>query len=361
MPYLEAQQFVMARPLFRAFDAYHLCVMAVLAGAAPGKVWVDDVAAPRVGFISGAEGCYLAGDPTYRPAYAELRGVIPHFAYLICEPAEWEAVLVGATPGEVWTNAAALRHERQHYVLRPADTPGWQLMDWRSRVKEGMRVAPVDAALIAQDSLVNHEDVMEWVDGWHSREDFLEHGLGSCVIVDHTIAAWSLTDCALGSRCEIGIMTDAAFRRRGLGSLAVAATIEACLARGLREIGWQCLRSNAGSVAIARRMGFQLERDYLAFSAWLPAENPGDVRPAEFEEWARHYERADKVQPGWNFLAAQAWASAGRVEQALACLWRLQETGWKGQRGWFEDSWHLDSIRSLPEYTALEAALVEEG
>ncbi len=33
-----------------------------------------------------------------------------------------------------------------------------------------------------------------------------------------------------------------------------------------REIGWHCASSNAGSIATARKVGFEKERDYVAYS-----------------------------------------------------------------------------------------------
>jgi RimJ/RimL family protein N-acetyltransferase len=349
MPYLDPNQYKIAAPFFESFNQFHLCVQAVLAGTAPGQVWVNDVAQPRVAFVSGQEGCYLGGDPLWQEAYTDLREVIPLYAYLLFDPPGWENVL-----GKVWNNIAARRHTRHHYFFSQTTAPAR-----RNHLPAGMQMLPVDTAFFGMDALKNHAQVMEWVDSWHSRDDFLAHGAGSCLAHGDTIASWSLMDMALGDRCEIGVITDLAYRRQGLGSLVVSATIEACLERGFREIGWQCLSSNAGSIAVALRTGFVKERDYLAFSNWLPAENPGDLPHTEYEDWALHYERASQQEPGWAFLAAQAWAQADCPSKALASLQMLQTSGWKGQPEWFEGNWRLDSLRSLPEFQALVASIVE--
>jgi RimJ/RimL family protein N-acetyltransferase len=349
MPYLSSNQYSLAQPFFETFDRFHLCVQAVLKGTAPGQVWVDDIEQPRAAFVSGQEGCYLGGDPGYQGAFADLREVIPQYAYLLVDPPGWEGVL-----GRVWRNIAARRHARQHFVFRQETAPAW-----RSRLPDGMQVVPVDAAFFSLDTLENHDAVMDWVDGWHSREYFLAHGIGTCLVDGDKIASWSLMDVALDERCEIGVHTAIPYRRQGLGSLVVAATIETCLARGFREIGWQCLSSNAGSIGVAMRTGFVKERDYLAFSNWMPAESAGDLTCAEYEDWALHYVRASQAEPGWAFLAAQAWALSGNTSQALASLHVLKDSGWRGQREWFEDNWWFNGLRCLPEFKDLTAALVE--
>ncbi|RPJ43971.1 MAG: GNAT family N-acetyltransferase, partial [Chloroflexi bacterium] len=289
-------------------------------------------------------------DPDCASAYAELREVIPLYAYLLVDPQGWEGVL-----GQAWKNIAARRHARQHYVFRQSAAPGW-----RDRVPEGMRAVQLDADFFNQDGLENHGEIMDWIDSWRSREDFLARGVGTCLVHANRIAAWSLMDCALGDRCEIGVVTDRRYRRQGLGSLVVSAAVDACLARGYREIGWQCLSSNAGSIAVALRTGFVKERDYQAFSSWLPAESSGDLTRAEYEDWALHYERSSERETGWAFLASEAWAEAGDTARALACLGSLQDAGWKGQREWFDHNWHFDGLRNMAEFQNLRAGLVEE-
>ena len=222
---------------------------------------------------------------------------------------------------------------------------------------EGYRIAAVDRAQLERPGLENQDQVAEWVDGWHSRDNFLENGVGYCLIRGNAIASWCIADTVLGERCEMGVTTDAGHRRRGLAAVAVAAAVEHCLKRGYTEIGWHCLRSNAGSVAVSRKVGFEIERAYDGYSSFLPAENPADLSSAEYREWALHYERVTGDGLGYSFHAAEAWAMAGERERALSYLRRLPEKGWGGRIEWLEHNWRFSPLRESPDFEAVLDAL----
>lgn len=349
MPVLEPHQFVIAQPLFEPFDSYHLAQQAVLAGVMPGQVWVDDLSNPRVGFLSSSEGQYLAGDPEYTTVYTELREIIPYYAYLLVDTLDWEPVL-----NQVWKNPAARRHYRQHYLFSQKNAP-----TWREYMPEGARVVNIDENLLKLNHLENFGAVEDWLDGWGTHENFLARGCGTCIVIGETIASYSLMDLGIGDRCEIGIVTDIHYRRQGLGKLAVSATIESCLKRGYREIGWQCLRSNAGSIATAKRTGFAWERDYITFSCWIPAESTGDMTPEEYADWAEHFERVSQNEVGWAFQAVQAWALGGKPQRAIMNLRRLVDSGWKARPEWVHDNWRLSHMWEIEEFQQLMENLVE--
>jgi RimJ/RimL family protein N-acetyltransferase len=236
----------------------------------------------------------------------------------------------------------------------------FRLAHYRELVPDGYQLMPVDRDLLARPELRNHNHVAEWVEGWHSVDDFLKNGFGYCLIQGDTIASWCIADTVLGARCEMGVMTDAGHRRRGLAAIVVSAAVERCLERGFTEIGWHCLASNAGSVAVARTVGFEIERAYDGYSSFLPAENPADLSVDEYREWAMHYERVTGDGLGYSFHAAEAWAMAGEPERALAYLCRLGEMGWQGRTEWLEHNWRFDSLREHPTYGAVLAAIQKE-
>ena len=61
------------------------------------------------------------------------------------------------------------------------------------------------------------------------------------------------------------------YRRRGLATLAVRATLEQCLARGYTEIGWHCWSNNRASAATALRAGFRQTVEHPVYHAWYNA------------------------------------------------------------------------------------------
>jgi RimJ/RimL family protein N-acetyltransferase len=136
-------------------------------------------------------------------------------------------------------------------------------VDWRRRVPAGFRMRRVDRALLEDAGVVNREVVAHKIEtNWNSVEDFVERGPGFCLVHGDTIVSECLADCVVGDRCEIGIWTDERYRRRGLATLTVAATVEGCLARGLTSIGWHCANNNVASRRTAERVGFEKVAEY---------------------------------------------------------------------------------------------------
>ena len=350
---LEAGQYGQAAPVFRNLAEFHLSVAAVLAGTAPGEIWVDDANSPRLGFAITSEGYYLAGDVTQEASYTTLKQIIPDWAYLIFQPEAWEQYLP-----QVWTNQVARRHPRQHLQWQEQRLP-----HWRSRIPEGFQFVPIDRKFLIRLDLINYADIAGWVAAWGSVDYFLEHGLGFCLLHGNTIASWCLTDCILEDKCEIGIRTDPRYRRQGLAATVVAGMVEHCLSRGFRQIGWHCLSSNAGSLAVAERVGFAKIHDYFSYSSGLPAENAKDLTPAEFADWARHYEMATAGDCWYHLHAADAWALAGQPRQALVHLQELLNCKFQVRLEWLENNWRLNSLRNWAEFEAMLESLrqAEEG
>ena len=84
---LEANEYFMARHLFRALD-FHLGVLAVLDGTAPGRVYVDDATEPKSTLVRSGRRFYLAG-AAHNPAFnADVRT-------LFCEQVYPQALQAG--------------------------------------------------------------------------------------------------------------------------------------------------------------------------------------------------------------------------------------------------------------------------
>jgi RimJ/RimL family protein N-acetyltransferase len=327
-----------------------LSVEAVLAGTAPGEIYVDQIDNPRVGLAFTPEGEYLAGDAEVEAAYQGLKETISPRAYLIFHPERWETKL-----GQIWVNQAARRHPRQHLRFERMLIP-----NWRQLIPAGFQLVQVDRAFLERTDLKNHDTVVDRLGGWHSVDYFLQHGFGFCMIEGDTVASCCFADCVVGNQCEMGIATDMKYRRRGLATVVVAATVEYCLANGLTQIGWHCLQSNVGSRSVAEKVGFAVDQEYDAYSSVLPTENAADLTRDEYIEWARHYESFIAADYAYGYDAANAWALAGEPERALAHLQTLLDHGWQGKPEWLARNWPFASLHSMPEFEAMVARLRQQ-
>ncbi len=344
---LQHDEYGCARSIFRELADFNIFIEAVLAGTAPGEVWVDDARQPRVGFMSTADGHFLAGDVNQTRSYRKLKATIPPVAYLKFSPPQWEEKLP-----DVWVNRIARPLPRCYFHLHIR-----KMSDWRERVPQDFRVVPIDADLVRQRDLKNLHIVTDWMEDWFSPEDFFQHGFGFCLIHDRAIASVCMTDCVNEQRCEIGISTVPDYRRRGLAAIAAAATVEYAIAHDVTSIGWHCLRSNAGSITVAEKVGFVKVNDYCAYATSTPAENASDLSPVEWREWAEYYQQFIDVDAWFALRAAEAWALAGDSNRALSRLDTLTAGAWAGSTEVVEHNWALASIRDLPEFKTIVAQL----
>jgi len=352
MQELKKSEYERVEPLFAALAAFNLSVATVIQRNSPGRIWVDDVGSPRVGFLLSPEGEYLAGWDSDARIDAALKETIPFGAYLIAHPDRWERKL-----GAIWCNRFARKHLRRHYVFREMRMP-----DWRERIPDGFSLTRIDGEFLQRRALKNFPQVAEWIeDSWDGDKGFLERGLGFCMVRGETVVNWCLTDCVSGKQCEIGIDSDAGYRRRGLAALTVAATVDHCLARGLTGIGWHCLDTNAGSYRTAEKAGFALERRYCAYSSGYPAENPTDLNREEWLEWADYYEKAAQTERIFRYGEVECRAQAGEGERALRILRRMMAEEWQVPLGWLQGHWTFAALRETDAWRRLIARLEKAG
>lgn len=344
MNLIEQEAYRAAQTILTDLSATHIAIAAVLDGVIDGEVWIDDPVQPQVAIVVNDDAYYLAGNPAI--AIHSLSAVsesIPDWAYLFVED-RWIPHLA-----QLWRNPFALRRPR----IRMGFVAGRSL-PVQPPVPADFEIVPIDRKLFDRDP--GNLDVLEdCVEGWICRDAFFDTAIGFCALHDGRIVSHSVTDSVCGSRCEVGVGTDSAFRGNGLGRAVVAATIAECVRRGRHAIEWHTHASNKGSLAIARAVGLvELDR-HMAFSCRLPAENVGDLDPDHCLELAAHFERA-AVRIDWcRFHAAGARALAGDREGALENVRLLIESDWEGEAEWLEAFWALQSLAQDSEFQALVA------
>ena len=92
-----------------------------------------------------------------------------------------------------------------------------------------------------------------------SIENFLDKGMAVCILHSDDTICEAYADIDIMGIRELGIRTQAAYRRQGFATRACAHLIRLC-----EDVGslayWDCARLNIGSVSLARKLGFQNER-----------------------------------------------------------------------------------------------------
>lgn len=321
-------------PLFAPLETDHLIITTALEGRSPARVWVDDPTGPRSAMMESPEGCYLVGDAGNAAFNRALAAYIDaHLAeqgefVFACDPdADWAVVLADLYPARPFFSA-----ERFHF------TCDRMTFDWRAAMEPDWTLRQVDAVFLAGEPNAAVESVREAIEtGWGSQEQFLRDGFGFVLMMGETPAAWSVCDCASGSRCEIGIQTVDALRLRGLGRITSAAAAEHALTHGFAQVGWHCWAHNLGSVRIAEQIGFQRAAAYMAYALYDPyyihyaVQGNVQLHRGDAAGASAAYVRAlhPQMPPRLYVQAARAAALSGEPEMAFEYLRQAVDRGWR--------------------------------
>ncbi len=367
---LETTEYEKAWPLFRAMD-HHLATQALLAGILPGAVYVDDPSAPRTALAQVGYRFFLVGFEGNDEFNQGLRRLFLETIYpqaldvgrtafvLYYAPDRWEGEIERILEGK-----HPMQDVRHYYVFKELQH------DWRTRVPDGFAVRPVDRALLEGERLGNLEALVEEVlSEGASVEHYLTHRFGFCVASRDEIVGWCLSENNWGDRCEVGIATSEAYRRRGIATVTASALIEHALAQGVTAVGWHCYASNEESIATARSVGFEKILEYPVTFAWFDevanlAVN-GNMRfwEGQYREALAWYERAFQAgeAPVWAYVnAASANSLLGEREAAFRCLRQAIERGFDDVER-LKNSPHLEALHGSAEWQALVDRLEGEA
>lgn len=343
---LEGEGFEAVRPLFAGLG-YHIMTTAALEGRRRARVFADRPGEARSAFIFTPQVWgYLAGDPR-SPGFAEdlareifakhILGRGVSALYVATDPDTWWEHLT-----RVLGPFVPIPTGRLYYVCTGLG------FDWRVALPEGFEVEPISAGLLRRPDLELPRDARAWMEEWGSVEGFLEDGFGFLAIDGNRVASWVLADGVVGERCEIGVFTEEAYRRRRLGAVTTAAAVEHALSMGLREVGWHCAAENEASIRTAEWVGFEMKFAYemhlilldearhrmqMKMSASRLADD-GEVlvNRGDYAQAVSLYETVLTLNPDTGpdhyHLAARALAGVGRAEDAIEHLFAAAERGW---------------------------------
>ena len=221
----------------------------------------------------------------------------------------------------------------------------------------------IDGALLRDSGIVFSEvGEFDFDQMWVGVENFLDKGAGFCALAGQEVVAWCMSDCAAGKQIDVGVFTHPAYRRRALGTIVVAATVEHCLRQGFRAVGWHCNAENVASWKLAEKVGFKRHRtyhyfyymydpvDHLAELGWYHYRNRRYDRCTEYYEqvFARREDNPDY----YYHLAASAWAILGDAQRALKYLQAAADHGWR-EADFTNEAEEFAILHGTPEWDML--------
>jgi len=233
-----------------------LVIDGVVAGNTPATVWADEAGAPRSALVwDGTHNLYFAGDLDRAGEWRDLfeREIAPAGESIL------KVHTSAASAAAVFAGLPMRRRQRVFYRRDPR-----AVADRRPRLPAGLRITPIHEGYDDLSALANAADITAEIRlGWHSVADFRRDGLGFAAHTDDTIVCWCTAEFVSDGKCGIGIETVGAYQGRGLATLTAAAFVDHCAARGITP-HWDAWANNLPSVAVARKVGFQLVEHYSA-------------------------------------------------------------------------------------------------
>ncbi len=235
---------------------------------------------------------------------------------IICDTADWERQI-----SDIHSNIAVRKYTRRYYQLSQLlQIDFTKLLDGKYTIEYVYSDGLDD---LRHD---NAERVINWFN-FTNIDDYKGYCLGAYVRTNSKIVSWCLADCIVEDKMEIGIKTDPEFRRQGLTTIAVAATVSKCISNGISQIGWHCVDSNIGSYTVAERVGFVKVKEYSSHTPYPPIENITDLNDDEWADWGKHYDEMNKIEPRYHWQAAQCWAFANNVPNTIRNVKHLWNSG----------------------------------
>jgi RimJ/RimL family protein N-acetyltransferase len=223
---------------------------AVLKGNHTGRAVVDHQKNPSQ--------CVLRTDAAlsyfgYQTRQAFLDEAIPHFrevgpVWLVWPPS------TALHPPE--TEDAKAVNRIEFYEYEPcSDT----LSKLRGQLPEGYTIQRINRQLLER---CEWRTEMEFYAG--SLSNFLEHGIGLCMMRGNEIVIEAYASSLGKTKAEIGAITREAYRGRGLAPIACAYLIEACEQQGYQAY-WSCDANHTASIRVAQKLGFRQPRAYMIY------------------------------------------------------------------------------------------------
>jgi RimJ/RimL family protein N-acetyltransferase len=143
---------------------------------------------------------------------------------------------------------------------------GSDLSPYLRALPDGFSAQRMDRALLERSPKYD-----ENLNRYGNLENFLTRGLAVCILHGDEIACEAYADMEILGTREIGIRTQAPYRKQGLATIACAHLIKLCEELGSRTY-WDCVKLNRGSTSLARKLGFQNERAYKLLAWFKPRE-----------------------------------------------------------------------------------------
>lgn len=230
--------------------------LAVLAGGNNGKIFTDDPEHPSWAFVWEADdGTLYRGGEYDREVLSEVISVLRQEGVVALGFREGDPT-VDLFPADPDAGAECLEFDRP---IGAND-----LSPFLGKLPAGYQIHRMDGTLWEHSPRLD-----ESLNRYGSVDNFLDRGMAVCITQDGETVCEAYADMEIRGMREIGIRTESPHRKKGLATAACAHLIQLCEEAGAGAY-WDCVKFNAGSIALAQKLGFQNKRAYRLLAWFKP-------------------------------------------------------------------------------------------
>jgi RimJ/RimL family protein N-acetyltransferase len=233
---------------------------AVLGGGNAGRIFVDDLQDPQMGYVwERDDGTLYRGGHIDTNILCQVVDLLRQQGNVVLDFRDNDPV-VDLFPPDPEAGAECIELERP---LRGSNLSSYLTLP------EGFEVHWMSRELIEKSPRLD-----ETLFRYGNLENYLKTGLDVCILHGDEYVADAGADMDVGEVREVGIVTESPYRGRGFGTIAVAHLLVWCDELGCSTY-WDCGRLNIGSLKIARKLGFTNERSYKLLAWFQPNREVG--------------------------------------------------------------------------------------
>ena len=216
------------------------------------KIYVDNLDSPQsvVGFLG--RWVYCAG----KPNKALITRKENDWFGLFPQNKKWEKLIKECYPEAIRDTRFAIDHD--------ASFDREKLEKLVNSLPEGYELKLIDSKVYDLIKKSKDDDIIELIDWFHNKKQFMELGLGYAVIKDNEVVGGASTAYRFPKAIDIEVDVSKKHRHKGLASAASAKLILDCLDRGWKPT-WDA--ANMKSVHLSEKLGYTFTHKYHCF--WI--------------------------------------------------------------------------------------------
>lgn len=219
-----------------------------------GRAYADNITSPKSAKVVIGDFCFFAGEANNELVWNKPEDYKSNFIIMISQNNEWNKLIEQTYKESAKkVNRYAIKKERDVFDIV-------KLKKIVENIKKPFNIQMIDREIFNQ--VIKNPWSQDLCSQFKDYDDYKKRGIGAVVIEDRIVVSGASSYTVYKEGIEIEIDTRKDYRRKGLALACGAKLILECLNRGLYP-SWDA--HNEGSVALAEKLGYHLDKEYVAY------------------------------------------------------------------------------------------------